>query len=63
MTYMGGLLTTATMMAILILILFSFFMSKIGYLIMLGIIICLLSMWIVHDTQLIVGGKHKAAEL
>lgn len=63
MTYMGGLLSTLTMSAVLILILFSFFMSKIGYLIMIGVLICLLSLWIVHDTQLIIGGKHKAAEL
>ena len=63
MTYMGGLLSTLTMMVVLILILFSFFMGAVAYLILIGVLIALLSLWIVHDTQLIIGGKHRAAEL
>lgn len=63
MTYMGGLLSTASMMVLLILILMMFFMTKLLYIIMLGVLIALLSMWIIHDTQLIIGGKHRAAEL
>ena len=63
LTYMGGLLSVITMMVVLILILMTFFMSKLGYLIMISILIALISVWIVHDTQLIIGGKHRAAEL
>lgn len=62
-TKMGGFLSSATMMIMLGIILFSFFANKVGYLIICCVMVALLSIWIVHDTQLIIGGKHRAAEL
>lgn len=63
MTKLGGFLSAGTMMIILFIILFSFFLSKIGYLIFCCIIVGLISLWIVHDTQILVGGAHRAGEL
>ena len=62
-TYFGGALSVASMMIVVIAIIFSFFVGKIGWLIIIGILTVLLSIWIIYDTQLIVGGKHRAAEL
>lgn len=59
MTYMGGLLSAFTILVLIFLILFSF-ISRIMYLVACCVVVGLFSLWIVHDTQLIVGGKHRA---
>jgi len=46
------------MMVVLFLILFSFF-SKTLYLIFCCVIVAIISIWIIHDTQLIIGSNHK----
>jgi len=60
-TYLGGILCVATMMVVLFLIMFSWFMEKnsIVYLILVCLMIILLSIWIIYDTQLIIGNKKK----
>jgi len=62
-TVMGGFLSTSTIMVLLFLILFSFFRSKILNLVIICVVIALLSVWIVYDTQIIIGGKNKYTEL
>jgi len=58
-TYMGGLLSTGTIMLILFFIMMSWFTRRnsVVYLILICCGIVLMSIWIVYDTQLIVGGK------
>lgn len=59
-TMKGGLLTTAGMM-VFIFTLFFFIMggNTIWHMIICVVVIMLLSVYIVYDTQIIVGGKHK----
>lgn len=58
MTYMGGFLSTGFTMVILFIVFMSFFrISSIAYTILILIMICFLSIWIVYDTQIIVGGN------
>lgn len=57
-TMMGGFLSTAFMMVIMFIIFMSFFqISSVLYSALICIMICLLSVWIVYDTQIIVGGN------
>jgi FtsH-binding integral membrane protein len=63
MTKMGGALYSGTMMVVVLIIILSIFnVSSIFSPILICILICLLSVWIVHDTQIIIGGN-KYAEL
>ena len=64
MTKMGGLLSTVCMM-VFCFILFQFIIgyNKILHLVFVIVIILITSMWIIHDTQLIVGGKHHRYQL
>ena len=64
LTKMGGLLTTAVMM-VFCFILFQFVIgyNKFFHLIIVIIVILLTSVWIVYDTQIIVGGKHRKYQL
>lgn len=58
MTYLGGFLVTGGWMIFLFIIFMSFFrVPKIAYTIFIMIIVCFLSLWIIYDTQLIVGGN------
>ena len=56
LTYMGGALSTSTMMVVMFLILFSFFRNKILNLVVCLIMVVLLSFWIIYDTQIVLGG-------
>ena len=58
-TILGGFICSFTMMILIFLILFSFVFSILN-LAICCIMIGLLSIYIVYDTQLIIGGKHKA---
>lgn len=64
MTKMGGLLSSMMMMVFVFLI-FQFVIgySKGFHLFITLAIICLMSVWIVYDTQIIVGGKHRKYQL
>ena len=61
-TILGGFICSFIMMILLFLILFSF-VFKILNLAICCIMISLLSVFIVYDTQIIIGGKHKAKRL
>lgn len=62
-TYMGGFLSSASMMVFIFIIMMSFFtINSYMYTILIFVMICLLSVWIVYDVQLIVGGN-KFSEL
>ena len=58
-TILGGFICCLLMMVLLFLILFSFVISILN-LAIICVMIGLLSLYIIWDTQLIVGGKHKA---
>ena len=60
-TYVGGILSSATLMLIVFCCLFSWFTQKnsIAYLVLICLFIVLLSFWIIYDTQLIIGNKKK----
>ena len=63
LTKMGGALAAGTMMLFIGLIFFSFVdipILRIGIIIL---VIILMAVWLVHDTQLIVGGRHKKYQL
>ena len=64
MTRQGGLLCTCCSMVFCFLI-FQFIIgyNKIFHLIIVIVVILLTSVWIVHDTQMIVGGKHRKYQL
>ena len=61
MTKKGGVLATATMMLFMFIILFFPFGFGFGFLriAIVIVIVILMSAWVVHDTQLIIGGKKK----
>lgn len=51
MTYLGGFLSTAFMMVILFIIFLSFFrIPSIMYTLLIMVLICFLSLWIIYDT-------------
>ena len=60
-TYMGGILCVSTFSLIMFFILMSWFTKKnsVAYLIIICCFIVLLSIWIIYDTQLIIGNKKK----
>ena len=58
LTYMGGFLSTGVTMVLMFIIFMSFFrISNVAYTIFILIMICFLSLWIVYDTQIIIGGN------
>lgn len=62
MTKCGGFIWTSVMMVFLFFILifvFNPFRSKWWYLALCCVLIALISMYIIYDTQIIVGGKHR----
>jgi len=58
-TKMGGFLCTLTMMVFMFFILNWLLRMQILHLLLCLAMVCLLSVWIVYDTQLIIGGKKK----
>ena len=58
-TKMGGFLATASMMVLLFIIMAVLFRSAIMYTGLICVMIALLSVFIVYDTQLIIGGRSK----
>lgn len=63
MTKMGGFLVTLTMMVFMFFILNWILRIELLYLVLVVAVILLVSVWIVHDTQIIVGGKHRRYQL
>ena len=62
-TYLGGVLSAMSFVVVLVLILgigFYFPWMRLGIIV---IVLLLTSFWIIYDTQLIVGGKHKRHQL
>jgi FtsH-binding integral membrane protein len=62
-TKMGGLLSTCSFLVIFFIIVAAVFRSQILYTAIICVAIGLLSMFIIYDTQLIIGGKSKYNEL
>ena len=58
-TKMGGFLATASMMVLMFIIMAILFRSAIMYTGLICVMIALLSVFIVYDTQLIIGGRSK----
>ena len=63
LTAMGGFLCTLTMMLFMFFILNWILRIKMLHLLLVLAAIALLSIWIVYDTQIIVGGKHRRYQL
>ena len=59
MTKMGGALSTATIMVFCFMFLFMFFDIPFLRVILVVVVIILMSVWVVYDTQLIIGNKKK----
>jgi len=63
LTMFTGALCTLFMMILTLFIVNLFIQVKILYLCIIGLVIVLLSVFIVWDTQMIVGGRHKKYQL
>lgn len=60
-TYFGGFISVCSLMFFVFWMLFAFYTRKnsVFYLILLCLGVCLMSFWIIYDTQLVVGQKKK----
>lgn len=64
MTKMGGLLSSSCMMLFIFIIMYSlFFRSKVLNMIICCVVVALLSVFIVYDTQIVIGGAGKYGQL
>ena len=61
--YLHGFAISLVLMIIMVIILGIFIRTKIWYQILVGLIIALLSVYIIWDTKMIVGGRHKRYQL
>ena len=63
MTKLGGALSVATLMVFFFIFFMMFVEVQLIRLVFIIVVVILMSAWLVHDTQIIVGGTHRKFQL